>query len=184
MLTITRPASTLARLAGPAMLVSAVTGAVAVGLLAAMYAAFAAGSQAAGLRFGYANDVLGIVTPALAAPAVLIVSRLVAGPRSGLAAALVIVGLGSVAAVIVLQSLLVAKLVAFQQQVLPVVVAMLVWGGWFVAVGFLGSRSGSLPVGPGLGVSAMFYVGYPVWAWRVGRFLLVATRTSPATGSA
>lgn len=183
MLTIVQPASAVRRMAGQALLASAVTGAVAVGFLAAMFASFAAGAQVAGERFGYVNDVLGIVTPALAAPAVLVVSRLVAGPRGGIAATLTVVGLGSLAAVMVLQALLVAKILTFEQQMAPVTVAMVVWGGWFVAVGFAGSRSGTLPVGPRLGLGALLYVGYPVWAWRVGRFLAVATRPAPANAT-
>lgn len=184
MLPIPQAASPLRRVAGPALMASAVIGGIGLAFLAGMFAAFAAGAQSTGMTLGVINDVTGIVTPILAAPAVMIVSRLVAERRPAVAAVLTVVGLGSMAAIVVLQSLLVAKLVPFERQILPVSVAMLVWGGWFVAVGWLGSRSRTLPVGPGLGLASAFYVGYPLWAWRVGRFLLVARPVHTAAAPA
>lgn len=180
MLPIPQPTSPLRRVAGPALMASAVVGAVGVAFLGAMFAAFAAGAQSTGMTLGFINDVTGIIAPTLAAPAVLVVSRLVADRRPAVAGLLTVVGLGAIAAIVVLQGMLVAKLIPFERQVAPVTVAMLVWGGWFVAVGYLGQRSRTLPVGPGLGLASALYVGYPVWAWRVGRFLLVARPVAAA----
>lgn len=174
------PTSALARIAGPALVASSVVGAVGLAFLAAMFASFAAGAQATGVTLGFVNDVTGIVTPVLAAPAVVVVGRLLRPRSPRLAPALTVVALVAMAAIVVLQSLLVARLVPFERQVLPVTAAMLVWGGWFVAVGVLGRRDGTLPVGPALGVASALYVGYPVWAWRVGRWLIVAVRPAPS----
>jgi hypothetical protein len=139
-----------------------------------MFAAFGAGAQAAGMSLGFVNDVTGVVAPVFAAPGVFVVGRILQRRNPRLAPALTIVALAAIASIVVLQSLLVTKVVTFERQVLPVMTAMLVWGGWFVAVGFLGRRDGTLPVGPRLGLASALYVGYPVWAWRVGRWLVVA----------
>ena len=166
----------LARIAGPALVASSVAGAVGLVFLAAMFAAFAAGAQATGMTLGFVNDVTGVVTPILAAPAIVVVGRILGTRSPRLAPVLTVIALVAMGAIVVLQSLLVAKVLTFERQILPVSLAMLVWGGWFVAVGYLGRRDGALPVGPGLGLASALYVGYPVWAWRLGRWLVVATR--------
>ena len=170
------PSSVLTRVAGPALVASSIVGAVGLAFLAAMFAAFGAGARAAGMSLGFVNDVTGIITPLLAAPAVVVVGRILKARSPRLGPALTVIALVAMAAIAVLQTLLVAKVVTFERQVLPVTMAMLVWGGWFVAVGFLGRRDETLPVGPGLVLASALYVGYPVWAWRLGRWLVVAAR--------
>lgn len=176
MLTMSRAASPFRRVAGQALMASAVVGGVGVAFLGAMFVAFATGAQAAGETLGFVNDLTGIVTPVLAAPAVVVVGGVLGARWPRLAPVLTVTALAAMAAIVVLQSLLVTKVVTFERQVVGVTMAMVVWGGWFVAVGYLGRRSASLPVGPALGLASALYVGYPVWAWRLGRWLVVGAR--------
>jgi hypothetical protein len=150
---------------------SGIIGAVGLGFLIAMYTSFAAGARSAGMAFGWINDVTAVVTLPLALPGMLALhARL--RPTAGRAGdVLLVVGVGSSGAIVVLQLLLVAGTLTFERQVGPVMVAYLGLGTWFVTTSWLGRRSGVLDFGAGTGVLAALYVGYPVWAFRLARQL-------------
>ncbi len=75
------------------------------------------------------------------------------------------------AAVIVLQILLVTGAMPFARQIGLVIVGFLVVLGWFVMVRFLGRSTGKLPSSLLLTILAGLYFGYPVWAFSLGRRL-------------
>ena len=74
--------------------------------------------------------------------------------------------------VIVLQSLLVANLIPFQTYIVIVSTGFLVATVWFVITGSMGRAAGKLPNELALDILAGLYIGYPIWAFRLGRRLL------------
>lgn len=162
--------------AGRTLIVSGVLAAVGVAFLAAMFASFAVGAREPALAFGRVNDVLILIAYLLAAPAVMAVRALLR-PGAGRAGdTLALVGIVAIAAIVVLQLLLVFGTLTFEEQVGPVSIALLVLGAWFVVVGWIGSASGVLPRGAWMGLLAALYVGYPIWALWLGRRLVTEAR--------
>ena len=157
------------RLAAALLRVSSVTGAVGVVCLVAMYAAFGAGARNTALTVGWVSDVSGIVTMPLAVPGMLALHGRIR-PHAGRAGdALLVLGLGSSAAISVLQLMLVGGALSFEQEIGPVTVAYLCLGAWFVLSGRVAQRAGVLPGGTRLGAMAAAFAGYPVWALRLAR---------------
>jgi hypothetical protein len=146
---------------------SGATAAVGVAFVFAMFVSFAAGAPAQALAAGRVNDVLVMVSYLLAVPSV--------------------IGIGALAAIVVLQWLLITKVLSFEAQVGLVSIALFVIGVWFVVTGYVGGRSGLLPRGGCMGILAATYIGYPIWAFWFGRHLLRSSRrgldTNPAPGS-
>lgn len=159
------------RLASPLLRVSSVTGAIGVVCLVAMYAAFGAGARNTALTVGWVSDVSGIVTMPLAMPGMLALHGRIRSHAGRAGDALLVLGLGSSAAISVLQLLLVAGSLPFEQEIGPVTVAYLVLGAWFVLAGRIAQRAGILPGGTRLGAMAAAFAGYPVWALRLARAL-------------
>jgi hypothetical protein len=176
--TLTRPpapASTAADrrspLAGRLLVASGVVGGVSLVFLIAMFAAFGAGARAPGMALGWVNDVLGLLSCLLALPAVIAVHRLLKPAAPVASLALAVLGMLAFSAIVVLQLLLVANVLTFDQQVGPVSIAYLALAAWFVLTGHLGSVGGTIPRGVRWGVFAGAYVGYPFWAVRTARIL-------------
>ena len=146
---------------------SGVIGGIGLAFLVGMFAAFGAGARSAGMAFGWVNDVTGVVTLPLALPGMLALhARL--RPHAGTAGdALLVLGLTSAGAIVVLQVLLVTETLAFEQQIGPVMVAYLGLATWLVATSWLGRRAGELDFGAGTGLIAALYAGYPLWAFRL-----------------
>jgi hypothetical protein len=162
------------RLGGLAALANAVVAPIGLVFLVAMYAAFGAGARSEGLAFGWVNDVLAIVSGVLMLPVALAVHRLL-GPSAPAASRLAfVIGVGANLAIVVLQSLLVRGTLTFEQEIGPVLIAFLFLVIWFVLTGFLGSSTGLLPNGLRMSFLAATYVGYPIWAFWLGRHLLRA----------
>jgi hypothetical protein len=155
--------------AATSLQVSGVIGGVGLVFLIGMYAAFAAGRESLGMTLGWVNDVTGVVTLPLAVPAMVVLhDRL--RPATGRAGdALLLLAIGATIAIVVLQLLLVTRVLTFEQQIGPVMIAFAALGAWFIATGRMAARMGLLPQGTALGVLAAAYVGYPLWAFRVAR---------------
>jgi len=151
---------------------SGVIAAVGLAALIVMYVLFAVGATSAALAFGWVNDTLGIVGGVLMLPLAAVLYILLR-PRAPILSALAsTIGVGAMVAIVVLQSLLVAGALAFEQEVGPVSIAFLALGVWLVTTGYLGKASGVLPGGLRMSVLAAIYVGYPIWAFWLGRHLL------------
>ena len=164
------------RLGGMAALANAVVAPIGLVFLIAMYAAFGAGARSQGLVFGWVNDLLAVVSGVLMLPVAVAVHRLL-GPERPTASRLALaIGIGVNLAIVVLQSLLVLGALTFDQEIGPVLIAFLFLAVWFVLTGYLGSSTGLLPKGIRMSVLAATYLGYPIWAFWLGRHLLQAAR--------
>jgi len=99
------------------------------------------------------------------------------------------IGIIGMAGVVLLQFMLIVKVITFEQEVLPVLVATAVVGLWLILVNYLGKRQGDLParlawLGIAVGVAFLFepvmlaLAGGAV-AWRVfmSNYLLLAGST-------
>jgi hypothetical protein len=107
---------------------SGAIGAIGLVFLIGLYAAFAIHWEAARL-FGWLNDVLVMIQYFIALPIALALHTLL-GPRNPLLSRVaMVIGIGGMLAVVVFQLLLVAGALTFQQQVVPVSIALLVVGG-------------------------------------------------------
>jgi hypothetical protein len=157
------------RVAAIGLRASGVTGAVGLAFLVGMFTAFAVGARSAGMALGWVNDVTGVVTLPLALPGMLALHARIR-PQAGVAGdILLVVGVGSAGAIVVLQLLLVTGVVPFERQIGPVSVAFLALAVWFVVTGRIAARAGIVPGGTRLGLLAASYIGYPVWAFRLAR---------------
>jgi len=173
-----------ARLGGAALLVSAVVAIVAIAFLVAMFASFAAGSQADGERYGLINDVLVIVQYALMLPAVVAIHRLSRDRAPKLGAAVLVSGFALVALIALGQGLLVAGVMTFEQQTVPLTIMFVLLAAWFVAVGSLVGSIGIARRGIVMGLLGATYIGYPAWAWWLGRALREGAPTNATAPTA
>jgi len=159
-------------LVGRITVVSGVLAAAGIAFLIAMFASFATGAKSAGMAFGWINDVLVMLSYLLTAPAVLALRPLLRPQAPILSAVLAVVGLVSIGATVLLQWLLVIGTLTFEQEIGPVSIVYLGLAVWFVLTGYLGRTSGILPHGVRMGLVGATYVGYPIWAFWLGRRLL------------
>jgi hypothetical protein len=160
------------RAVGWTTIASGLLAAVGVVFLTFMFAAFAVGSTSAGRAFGRINDILILVAYLLTVPSVLAV-RAIARPRAPVPADLAaILGLVAIGGIVVLQAMLVAEVLTFEQQVGPVSVALIALGVWFIVAGRMATLAGFAPHGARMGLVAATYVGYPIWAIWIGRRFL------------
>ena len=168
----TRSSSSVLMLGGRAAFATAVITPIGLAFLVAMYVSFAVGATSPGLAFGWVNDALAIVTGLLMVPVAVAVHVLLRerGPQASRLA--LIVGIGANAAIVILQSLLVAGVLTFEGEIGPVLIAFLALAVWFVTTGLLGSATGVLPHGVRMSVLAATYVAYPFWAFWIGRHLI------------
>lgn len=185
-MTTRRETTTVLRLGGRAAYANGMVAAVGLLFLVAMFVSFAVGATSIGLVFGWINDVSGVVAALLMLPLVVAVHVLLRPHAPILSRLATVIGLGANLAILVLQSLLVLGALAFQEEVGPVLIAFLFLVVWLVLTGYLGSSSGALPHGLRMGLLAVTYVGYPIWALWLGRHLLQEIRepvASPAAGA-
>jgi hypothetical protein len=124
-----------------------------------------------GGRVGWLNDVLVMIQYALAPPIAAALHTLFRPLRPRLSLFALVIGIAGMLAVVVLQFLLVAGVLSFAQQVVPVSIAILVVGVWLVLTGYAGRATGLLPRGLLMGALAVPYFGYPIWALWLGRTL-------------
>jgi hypothetical protein len=157
---------------GRAAYATAVVAPIGLAFLVAMYVSFALGAKSPGLAFGWINDMLAVVTGLLMLPVAVAVHVLLRdrAPRASRLA--LILGIGANVAIAILQSLLVAGVLTFDQEIGPVLIAFLALVVWFVTTGLMGSSTGVLPHGIRMSVLAATYIGYPFWAAWLGRHLL------------
>jgi hypothetical protein len=179
----TRPAATsVLRLGGWAAYANGVVSAIGLVFLIAMYASFAVGATSSGLVFGWINDVSAVVAAVLILPLVIAVHVLLRPHTPILSGLAMLIGIGANVAIMVLQSLLVIEALTFEEEIGPVLIAFLFLVVWLVMTGYLGSRSGALPHGLRMGLLAVTYVGYPIWAFWLGRRLLELARSRSRAG--
>jgi hypothetical protein len=131
-----------------------------------------------GEPYGTLNDVSVVVQYLLAMPMLVALHTVLVrrAPRLSIVAAGI--GLIGIIAVVALQLLLITKALTFAQQSVPVSVALFVGvGGWIVLVGCMSRTTGAFRNTIALALAGWSYVGYPVWAFAVGRQLASLART-------
>ena len=159
----------LARVAGWCAYASGIVGIFGIVFLVALYVDLFAFDDQFG--FGKLNDISVIVQYTLALPIVLTLHRLLRpyGPLLSLVG--MILGFVGMLAAIVLQLLLVTGVLSFGQQVGMVIAAFMVILACLSSRA-IGRSTDKLPKGMLLHVLAGLYIGYPVWAFSLGRRLL------------
>lgn len=161
----------LVYLAGWCAIASGIVSVTGIVFLAVMYIGFFTDNLAF-QRFGTLNDICIIIQYLLALPITLVLHQRLKAQAPILSRAAMWIGIAGMIAVAVLQWLLVSGVLTFEEQVGLVIVALLIVGVWLLITGYLGRSTGKLPSSLLLSVLALFYLGYPVWAFWVGRNLL------------
>lgn len=155
----------LTRLAGWSAYVSGVISIFGIVFLVAFFAGV-------GGEFGTLNDIAVIIQYVLMLPIAVAFWRYLRPDNEQLSYIAFLIGLVGILTVIVLQVLLVANLIPFEAYILIVSAGFLVATVWFVITGIVGRSADKLPNGLVLDILAGLYVGYPIWAFRLGNRLL------------
>lgn len=154
----------LIKLAGWCAYLSGVVAVIGIVFLGLMFA----GAE----RFGPMNDVTIIIQYILVLPIVITVWMILRPLDNPLNTPMLVLGLAAMLAVIVLQVLLVTGVLPFERQVFMVTAAFVVGIVWYVATGRMARPLGLLPQSVPLQVLSGLYLGYPVWAFKVGALFL------------
>lgn len=163
----------LIRAAGGFAIVSGIISAIGVVFLIAMFALFATPLKALGLMFGMLNDICVALQYLLTIPIALALYRILLPQNPMLIRIATSVGIAAMMAVILLQLALIFGVLTFERQVGWVSLAMLLGvGSWLVITGLVAQSMGRLPNSVLMSAVAVPYVGYPVWAFWLGRRLL------------
>lgn len=172
-MTQARPSEARLRAAGLLAFTVAIVAAVGVVLLIAMFATFALPRMAPAIPFGMLNDICVAIQYALTIPLALVVYQILALHNRPLIRLATVVGIGGMVTTVLLQLALISDLLSFEQQVGWVMLAMFgAVGPWLLITALVGRSSGALPHGIAASILAVPYLGYPVWAFWLGRRLL------------
>jgi hypothetical protein len=169
----TVPSDPLIRAAGGFAIVSGIISAVGVVCLIAMFALFATPNQALAGKFGTINDLCVALQYLLTIPIALALYRLLLPYNPALIRVATVIGIAAMLIVIALQLALIFGLIPFERQVGWVSLAMIGGvGAWLMITGLVARATGRLPGSVLMSAIAVPYVGYPVWAFWLGRRLL------------
>ena len=171
--TQTLPSDQVIRAAGGFAIVSGIISAIGVVFLITMFVLFATPLKTLGLTFGLLNDICVAIQYLLTIPVALALYRILLPYNPALIRLATIVGIAMMLVVIGLQLALISGVVTFEQQVVWVSLAMIVGvGSWLVITGLVARSTGRLPNSVLMSSVAVPYLGYPVWAFWLGRHLL------------
>ena len=171
--TQTAPSDPLIRAAGGFAIVSGIISAIGVVFLIAMFILFTTPLKELGLTFGLLNDICIGIQYLLTIPIVVALHRILLPYNPMWIRIATVVGIASILAVIALQLALIFKVLTFEQQWLWITLAMIVGvGAWLVITGLVARSTGRLPNSVVMSAIAVPYLGYPVWAFWLGRRLL------------
>jgi hypothetical protein len=162
--TVPREGLGLVRVAGWCAYASGVVSIFGIVFLVAFFAGV-------GGKFGTLNDVAVIIQYVLMLPIAVALWRYLQPDNERLSHIAFLIGMVGILTVIALQTLLVANLIPFQSYIVIVSAGFLVATAWFVITGIVGRAAGKLPNGLVLDILAGLYVGYPIWAFRLGHRL-------------
>lgn len=125
-----------------------------------------------GEPYGHLNDAVFIVQVLLALPLILALHQLLRSRAPLLSATALVSGIVGMFAIAILQFLLVIGVLPFSQEVGPVTFALFVpFGGWLLLTGYLSSAQSLMPGSIPMSIAGWLYLGYPVWAFWLGRQL-------------
>jgi len=170
-------ASTFFRVAGWSAYVSAVVSAFGIVFLLLLYVGFFGGKESL-LIFGPLNDICNIVQYTLALPIAVAFHRLLRDRSPGLSLVAMLIAVVGIVGVVVSQFLLITDVMSISEQLAYASASLLIVGVWIVITGFLGRRSGRLQISVAVIILGALYIGYPLWAYRVGQQLLSGKRTT------
>lgn len=171
--TETATADPMIRTAGNLAIVSGIISAVGVAFLIIMFALFATPYKEWGMTFGMLNDICIAIQYLLTIPITLVLDRMLRPYHPTLIRLATVVGITSMIIVILLQLALITGVLPFEQQVGWVTLAMIGGvGSWLLVTGFVARATGMLPRSVLMSALAVPYLGYPVWAFWLGRRLL------------
>lgn len=171
----TVPSDPLIRAAGGFAVISGIISAIGVVLLITMFVLFARSHQAQGETVGMLNDICVAIQYLLTIPIALALYRILSPHNPTLIRIATISGIAMMLIVVVLQMLLVFGVLRFQQQAIPVSIAMFLGvGSWLVITGLVARSAGMFPNSVLMSSIAVPYFGYPVWAFWLGGHLLGA----------
>ena len=170
------------RFAGWCALASALVSAFGVVFLVIFFAGFY--SDNAGLQvFGPMNDALIVVQYLLALPVVLALHRMIGLRSPMLNSAFMLLGLAGIGIVVVFQTLLVAGVMSFDEEVWFATAGMFIFGAWTLIMNEQLRRTAGLRNGRLIGILTLFYFGFPWWALVIGRRLLSGEGTPAEPGA-
>ena len=165
-------ADPLIRAAGGFAIVAGIIGVFGTVFLILMFVMFATPNQGLGLTFGMLNDICVAAQYLLTIPIGLALYRILLPYNPPLIRRATIIALIMMVAVIILQLLLVFGVLTFQQQGVWASIAILSVGAWMIICGYVARETGRMPNSVLMGWLAAPYLGYPVWAFWLGRILL------------
>ena len=166
-------ADPMIRAAGGFAIASGIVSTAGVVFLITMFALFAARNTALGQTFGLLNDISAVVQYLLAIPIALALHRILLPHNPALIRLATVVGIASLMWVVALQLALVFRVLTFEQQAGWVSLAIFVGvGSWLVITGLVARSTGRLPNSVVMSAVAVPYLGYPIWAFWLGRRLL------------
>lgn len=169
----TTETDSLIRAAGGFAIVSGIISAIGVVFLIMMFILFGTSNRTLGLTFGLLNDICVAAQYALTIPIALALYRILEPYNPVLIRVATVVGITMMLVVVGLQLALIFGVMTFERQVVWVSLAMIVGvGAWLVITGLVAQSTGKLPNSLLISGIAVPYVGYPVWAFWLGRLLL------------
>ena len=159
--------------AGSLSILIGVISAVGVVLLIAMFVLFATPYRELALKVGKLNDICVALQYLLTIPVALALHRILLPYNPALIRAATIAGIAFMLLVFVLQLLLVFEVLPFERQVVWVSLAMILGvGSWLVITGLAARSIEKLSNSVLMSALAVPYVGYPLWAFWLGKHLL------------
>jgi hypothetical protein len=154
-------------------MINGVISAVGVIFLVTMFVLFATPFNSLGLTFGLMNDICVALQYLLTIPIALGLYRILMPYNPTLIRNATIFGVAMMLIVIGLQLMLIFGLMPFEEQVVWVTPAMLLGvGSWLIITGLVARSTGKLPYSMLMSILAVPYLGYPIWAFWLGRHLL------------
>jgi hypothetical protein len=151
--------------------ISAAVSAVGIVFLLLLYVGFFANAESL-LVFGPLNDLFIIIQYVFAVPIAVALHRLLKTQSPGMSLVALVTAFVGFAGVIVFQLLLLTGVMDFTEQVVYASTFILVVGVWIVITSYIGRRSGNLHIGIPTMILGALYLGYPLWAYRVGQQLV------------
>ncbi|NJN53806.1 MAG: hypothetical protein HC804_03035 [Anaerolineae bacterium] len=172
-LTHTTTAEPFLRRAGGLAIMSGIISTIGVFFLIVMFVLFTTPYKELGMTFGQINDICIAIQYLLTIPLALALDRVLRPYHPTFIRLATVIGIASMIVVILLQLALVYGFLTFEQQVGWVTLAMIGGvGSWLIVTGFVARSTGRLPRSVLMSALAVPYLGYPVWAFWLGRRLL------------
>lgn len=160
----------LIRAAGGFAIVSGIISTIGIVFLLAMFARF---DSPLHLIFGRLSDICVVLQYLLTIPIALALYQILRSYNPTLIRLATIVGIAMMLVVVALQLALIFDLLAFEQQVVWVSLAMIVGvGAWLMITGLVARSTGKLPHSVLMSSLAVPYLGYPAGAFWLGLHLL------------